>query len=216
MQSPTHCRSIHLSSSAFDSQHSQYLISCPALNVQLSIRWVYQRETVLSCLPVNAAQMTDDVRQICSCLQASANCFSLYTKKQETFQGRETAVCLWKGCGILITSKMIPEILLLPSARTELCYIRVAFLVLISVCVHVYLLHRCIATNQLLPQVSDVMVEPLHVFLKVLPEGQERLLHLTLKLLKTTQWFRIKQQNIMKVITKWSSPSWEPHVFVPI
>ncbi len=127
--------------------------------------------------------MTDDVRQICSCLQASANCFTLYIcKKQETFHGRETAVCLWKRCGILITSKTIPEILLLPSRKTELC--SVAVLVLISVCVCAYLLHRCVATDQLLPEVGDVMVEPLHVLLEVLPEVQKRLLHLTLELLK--------------------------------
>lgn len=129
--------------------------------------------------------MTDDVRQICSCLQASANCFSLYIyKKQETLHGRETAVCLWERCGILITGKMIPEILLLPSKRTELCYIGAAALVLVSVRVCVYLLHRCVATDQLLPEVGDVMVEPLHVLLEVLPEVQEGLLHFTLELLK--------------------------------
>lgn len=79
---------------------------------------------------------------------------------------------------------MIPEILLLPSKRTELCYIRAAVLVLISVCVCVYLLHRCITANQLLPEVGDVMVEPLHVLLEVLPEVQKRLLHFALELLK--------------------------------
>lgn len=106
------------------------------------------------------------------------------TKSRKTFQGRETAVCLWQGCGILITSEMIPETLLLPSRGTELCCSRAAVLVLLSVCVCVYLLHRCIATNQLLPQVGDVVVEPLHVLLEVLPEGQERLLHFTLELLR--------------------------------
>lgn len=45
-----------------------------------------------------------------------------------------------------------------------------------------YLLHCCVASKQLLPQVGDVMVEPLHVLLEVLPESQQRLLHLTLKL----------------------------------
>lgn len=79
---------------------------------------------------------------------------------------------------------MIPEILLLPSKRTELCYIGAAALVLVSVRVCVYLLHRCVATDQLLPEVGDVMVEPLHVLLEVLPEVQEGLLHFTLELLK--------------------------------
>lgn len=80
---------------------------------------------------------------------------------------------------------MIPETLALPSRGTELCCCcRAAVLVLLSVCVCVYLLHRGIATNQLLPQVGDVVVEPLHVLLEVLPEGQERLLHFTLELLR--------------------------------
>lgn len=48
-----------------------------------------------------------------------------------------------------------------------------------------YLLHSCIATDQLLPQVGNVMVKPFHVLLKVLPEGQKRLFHFTLELLKT-------------------------------
>lgn len=68
--------------------------------------------------------------------------------------------------------------------KKRLCYIRVDVLVDVFVCVYAYLLHRCIASNQLLPQVSDVMVKPLHVLLKVLPEGQKRLLHFTLELLK--------------------------------
>lgn len=70
---------------------------------------------VLSSLWVKAAGMTDDVRQICSCLRASANFYLIVHtyKKQETFQGRGTAAHLWKRCGILISSKMSPKILLL-------------------------------------------------------------------------------------------------------
>lgn len=79
---------------------------------------------------------------------------------------------------------MIPEILLLPSRGTEQRYARAAVLLLLCVCVCVYLLHGGIATNQLLPQVGDVVVEPLHVLFKVLPEGQKGLLHFTLELLK--------------------------------
>lgn len=42
------------------------------------------------------------------------------------------------------------------------------------------------------------MVEPLHVLLKVLPEGQERLLHFTLELLKTETTNKTDQQKITK------------------
>lgn len=49
--------------------------------------------------------------------------------------------------------------------------------------VHLHLLHSCIAADELLPQVGDVVVELLHVLLKVFPEGQKGLLHLALELL---------------------------------
>lgn len=90
-------------------------------------------------------------------------------------------VYLGTRCGILITSEKIPGFLVLPSARTKLYCTRPAATVLACVCV--YLLHGRVANNQLLPQVSDVMVEPLHVLLKVVPERQQRLLHFTLELL---------------------------------
>lgn len=51
-----------------------------------------------------------------------------------------------------------------------------------DVFVGLYLFHGCVAADQLLPQVGDVMVEPLHVLLEVLPEAQKGLFHFTLEL----------------------------------
>lgn len=48
--------------------------------------------------------------------------------------------------------------------------------------VGLYLFHSCVAADQLLPQVGDVMIEPLHVLLEVLPEAQKGLFHFTLEL----------------------------------
>lgn len=76
--------------------------------------------------------------------------------------------------GILITSEWICEM------RSS-CHARSAAVLYVTL----YLLHGCIAANQLLPQVGDVVVKPLHVLLEILPEVQERLLHLTLELLQT-------------------------------
>lgn len=50
--------------------------------------------------------------------------------------------------------------------------------------VTLYLLHGCVTANQLLPQVSNVVVKPLHVLLEVLPEVQKGLLHFALELLQ--------------------------------
>lgn len=45
-----------------------------------------------------------------------------------------------------------------------------------------HLLHGCVTADELLPEVSDVVVASLHVLLKVLSECQEGLLHFTLEL----------------------------------
>lgn len=48
-----------------------------------------------------------------------------------------------------------------------------------------YLLHARVAAGQLLPEVGDVVVVLLQVFLEVVaPEGQQRFLHLTVQLWK--------------------------------
>lgn len=78
------------------------------------------------------------------------------------------------GCGILITSKWICEL-------HSSCHARSAARLYVTL----YLLHGCVAANQLLPQVGDVVVKPLHVLLEVLPEVQKGLLHFTLELLQT-------------------------------
>lgn len=47
-----------------------------------------------------------------------------------------------------------------------------------------YLLHSGISPHELLPEIGNVVVESLHILLKVLPEHQQRFLHFTLELLR--------------------------------
>lgn len=54
------------------------------------------------------------------------------------------------------------------------------------------------------------MVEPPHVLLKVLPEGQQRLLHFTLELLKTEETEMIKDQAAPPSPAAHSWSPWKP------
>lgn len=93
-------------------------------------------------------------------------------------------------CGILIPSEWVCE-------QHSSCHASSAAHLYVTL----YLLHGCIAANQLLPQVGNVVVKPLHVLLKVFPEVQKRLLHFTLELLQTKNKTQINgwQQNTARI-----------------
>lgn len=99
MQSSTNILNIHPSSSIKavlwqPTWPVSYFLSC------FKHSTVHQRKTVLSLLRVNAAQIIDDVRKICSCLQASTAFHCTYAKsRKHSRDGKQPS-----EYGILITS----------------------------------------------------------------------------------------------------------------
>lgn len=183
MPSATSFLSIHPSSSvkAHDSQHGKFLISCSVFKCSI----VYQMSlSERNCFVPSPSESCSEDRCCETDLQLpsgfSRSLFIVHIQKAGNSPGTGNSRLLMEEMWNFNHRRN--DSWNRATAKYKSCVTLDLQFVLMSVCVGVYLLHCCVATNKLLPQVGDVMVEPPHVLLKVLSEGQQRFLDFTLEL----------------------------------